>query len=670
MKRMSTPKKRIEALIQEIQEHDYRYFVQAQPKVTDETYDRLVRELKAIEASHPDLVRPDSPTQRVGSGLTKVFPAVAHRVPMLSLDNTYSEADVQEFDRRVREGLDGADLAYVTELKIDGVALSLIYEEGHLIRGITRGDGSTGEDITPNVRTIRSIPLRLRGPVQTAEVRGEAYLAKTTFGRINRERVEAGEEPFANPRNSAAGSLKLQDIRMVADRHLSFFAYLLESSEEEMDSHSRNLDRLKNLGFSVNPHWEFSRSIEEVVSFWRMWEEKREQLDYEIDGVVVKVDDLGQQVRLGSTSKSARWAIAFKFKARQGTTRLREIVLQVGRTGAVTPVALLDPINLGGTTVSRATLHNEDEVRRKDVRIGDEVRVEKGGDIIPKVVGVVIEKRGEDSRPFLFPSSCPVCGTVLVRDEGEAASRCTNSRCPAQVKARIEHFARRTAMDIDGLGTAIVTQLVDRGLVGDVGDLYGLEAETIAGLERMAEKSATNLIRSIERSKGRPLDRVLFALGIRHVGTTVASAMASALGSMEGIMKASVEEMEAVVEVGPTIAGSVRVFFGLTENRSVIEKLRRAGVQMAMKKAEVNRTDGFFAGKTVVVTGTLTGYSRSEAESAIRRLGGRTTSTVTGKTDLVVVGEGSGSKYDQAMRLGIRIIQEGDFSRIVAEGPL
>ncbi|MBI2951216.1 NAD-dependent DNA ligase LigA, partial [bacterium] len=534
----SSPEKRIDELIREIQEHDYRYFVLARPTVSDEAYDWLMRELKALEETHPRLVRPDSPTRRVGSGLTKQFPPVRHRAPMLSLDNTYSETDVREFDRRVREGLEGESPTYVAELKIDGVALSLTYEDGHLARGVTRGDGTTGEDITPNVRTIRSVPLRLRGTWRRAEVRGEAYLPQKAFEGINREREQAGEEPFANPRNAAAGSLKLQDARLVAGRRLSFFAYYLDAPEVRAGRHSQNLERLTEMGFPVNSEWSLCRSIEEVVAFWRTWEERRDGLPYDIDGVVVKVDDLRQQARLGSTSKSPRWAIAFKFKARQATTRLREIVLQVGRTGVVTPVAILEPVLLGGTTVSRATLHNEDEIRRRDIRVGDEVRVEKGGEVIPKVVGAILESRPKDAKPFLFPKACPACGAALERDEDEVASRCPNSRCPAQLRARIEHFAGRTAMDIDGLGTAIVTQLVDRGLVKDVGDLYSLSVETLAGLERLAEKSATNLIEAIRRSKERPFDRLLFALGIRHVGTTVARALAAAFGSMDRLMSA------------------------------------------------------------------------------------------------------------------------------------
>jgi DNA ligase (NAD+) len=660
----SSPEKRIDELIREIQEHDYRYFVLARPAVSDEAYDRLMRELKALEEAHPGLVRPDSPTRRVGSGLTKQFPQVRHRTPMLSLDNTYSEADVREFDRRVREGLEGASPTYVTELKIDGVALSLTYEDGHLVRGVTRGDGTTGEDITPNVRTIRSIPLRLRGSLRQAEVRGEAYLSQDTFKNINQEREQAGEEPFANPRNAAAGSLKLQDARIVASRKLSFFAYYLDAPEVRAERHSRNLERLTEMGFSVNPHRALCRSISEVVAFWQTWEERRDGLPYDIDGVVVKVDDLGQQARLGSTSKSPRWAIAFKFRARQATTRLREIVLQVGRTGVVTPVAILEPVLLGGTTVSRATLHNEDEVRRKDIRVGDEVRVEKGGEVIPKVVGAVLESRPKDAKPFIFPKACPACGAALERDEDEAASRCPNTRCPAQLRARIEHFAGRTAMDIDGLGTAVVTQLVDRGLVKDVGDLYGLDVETLAGLERLAEKSATNLIEAIRRSRGRPFDRLLFALGIRHVGTTVARALAAAFGSMDRLMSATAEDLETVEEVGPTIASSLVAFLRSPENRSVIEKLRRAGLRMEAEKAERARADGALAGKAVVVTGSLSGLTRQEAEDLIRQLGGRPASSVSRKTDLVVVGDNPGSKYEKAVSLGIPTLREEEFLKL------
>ncbi|OGG43728.1 MAG: DNA ligase (NAD(+)) LigA [Candidatus Handelsmanbacteria bacterium RIFCSPLOWO2_12_FULL_64_10] len=661
----ASPEKRIDELIREIQEHDHRYFVLARPTVSDEAYDRLMRELKALEEAHPYLVRPDSPTRRVGSGLTKQFLPVRRRIPMLSLDNTYSEADVREFDRRVREGLEGDSPTYVAELKIDGVALSLTYEEGYLARGVTRGDGTTGEDITPNCRTIRSIPLRLRGSSRRAEVRGEAYLPQEAFESINREREQAGEEPFANPRNAAAGSLKLQDARIVAGRRLSFFAYYLDAPEVRTERHSRNLERLAEMGFPVNPHRALCRSIEEVVAFWRTWEERRDDLPYDIDGVVVKVDDLGQQARLGSTSKSPRWAIAFKFRARQATTRLREIVLQVGRTGVVTPVAILEPVLLGGTTVSRATLHNEDEIRRRDIRVGDEVRVEKGGEVIPKVVGAIPESRPKDAKPFAFPKACPVCGAALERDEDEVASRCPNSRCPAQIRARIEHFAGRTAMDIDGLGTAIVTQLVDRGLVKDVGDLYSLNVETVAGLERLAEKSATNLIEAIRRSRERPFDRLLFALGIRHVGTTVARTLTAAFGSMDRLMSATAEELEKGEEVGPTIAASIVAFFRSPENREGIEKLRRAGLRMETEETERTQADGAFAGKAVVVTGSLSGLTRQEAEDLIRQLGGRPASSVSRKTDLVVAGDNPGSKYDKAVSLGIPILREEDFSKLV-----
>lgn len=661
----SSPEKRIDELIREVHEHDHRYFVLADPTISDEAYDRLTHELKALEEAHPHLVRPDSPTQRVGSGLTRQFPAVRHRIPMQSLDNTYSEADVQEFDRRVREGLEGAPPVYVAELKIDGVALSLAYEEGRLVRGITRGDGTTGEDITPNVRTIRSVPLRLRGDLRDAEVRGEVYLSRSVFERINQEREQVGEEPFANPRNAAAGSLKLQDARLVAGRRLSFYAYWLDAPEVRGDRHSRNLDRLEGMGFPVNPHRTTCRSIEEVAAFWQKWEAARDSLPYDIDGVVVKVDNLSQQAILGSTSKSPRWAIAFKFRARQATTRLQEIVLQVGRTGVVTPVAVLEPVLLGGTTVSRATLHNEDEVARRDIRAGDRVRVEKGGEVIPKVVGAVTEERPPWAKPFVFPSACPACGSPLVRDETEAASRCLNNRCPAQVKARIEHFAGRTAMDVEGLGTAVVNQLVDRGLVRDVGDLYGLDVATVADLDRMAEKSATNLVAAIQGSKGRPFDRLLFALGIRHVGTTVARSLAEAFGSMDRLTGAAAEDLEAVEEVGPTIAASVVAFFQTAENRSVIEKLRRAGVRMASETTKPARTEGAFTGKTVVVTGTLAGLTRQEAEAFIRRQGGKTASSVSRKTDLVVAGENAGSKRDKALELGIPIIGEDAFIALV-----
>ena len=658
------PERRIDVLVRELNEHNYRYHVLNAPTVSDEEYDHLLRELADLEAVHPQLIRPDSPTQRVGSDLTKTFPTVVHETPMLSLENTYSEEELQEFDARMRRELPDEDLQYVAELKIDGVALSLTYEDGLLVRGVTRGDGIQGEDITANVRTIRAIPVRLRETVGRCEVRGEAYITKRTFQEINRERGEDGLAVFANPRNAAAGSLKLQDPRLVAARKLTFSPYFLRSSDLGLISHAESLDRLEGLGFPLNPHWRMCRTLSDIVDYWKEWQESREALDYEIDGIVVKLDAFSQQTHLGSTAKNPRWAIACKFSARQAVTHLEQIHLQVGRTGVVTPVAQLAPVPLGGTTVSRATLHNEDEVRRKDIREGDTVVLEKGGDVIPKVVEVVLAERPADSRPFQFPETCPVCGSLLERDPEEVAVRCVNIRCPAQVKANIRHFASRTAMDIEGLGEALVDQLVEQGHVQDPGDLYSLDAAAVADLERMAEKSAQNLMEALQASRSRPFHRVLFALGVRHVGATVARSLAQAFRSIDGLRDATTEDLEAFHEIGPAIARSVHTYLHNPQNWSVVEKLRAAGVRMEAEGPEA-AGPGPLDGKTVVITGTLSRWSRQQAQDLVRRLGGSPTSSVSRKTDIVVVGENPGSKREQAEQLGIEILEEEDFARLI-----
>ncbi|MDP6778728.1 MAG: NAD-dependent DNA ligase LigA [Candidatus Latescibacteria bacterium] len=659
-----TPEARIDELVRELNEHCYRYHVLNQPTISDEAYDHLLRELSDLEAEHPERVRADSPAQRVGSDLTKTFPTVVHELPMLSLDNTYSEDELREFADRITRELPGDDLQWVCELKIDGVALSLTYEDGLLVRGVTRGDGVQGEDITPNVRTIRSIPIRLREPVPRCEVRGEVYLTGKALATINRRREAEEESPFANPRNAAAGSLKLQDPQIVAERGLSFFAYGLRSEALDLDSHSGGLRRLEDLGFPVNPEWKPYATLDHVVTYWQDWVERRDVLDYDIDGIVVKLDSLSQQTRMGATAKSPRHSIAYKFSARQAQTRLERIHLQVGRTGVVTPVAELEPVPLAGTTVGRATLHNEEELRRKDIREGDTVVIEKGGDVIPKVVSVVLDERPNEARPFEFPDACPACASHLVRDEAEVAVRCVNARCPAQVKANIRHFASRTAMDIEGLGKALVDQLVDRGLVRDVGDLYGLEVDTVADLERMAEKSAQNLMEALEASRERPFHRVLFALGIRHVGATVARSIANAFRSIDRLRSASAEEIEAVHEIGPAIAQSVRDHLDNAANWEVVEKLRQAGVTFESQQVEEEGPRPL-EGKTVVITGTLSRWGRQQAQDLVRSLGGKPTSSVSKKTDLVVVGENPGSKADKARELGIEVLDEEAFAKTI-----
>ncbi len=662
------PADRIDGLVRELNEHNYRYNVLSAPIISDQDFDRLLRELIDLEAEHPDLVRPDSPTQRVGSDLSKTFPTVVHNVPMLSLDNTYSEDELREFETRIRRELPGEDLCYVAELKIDGVALSLTYENGLLLRGVTRGDGVRGEDITPNVKTIPSIPIRLREPVDRCEVRGEVYLTHKTFQAINREREKAGETPFANPRNAAAGSLKLRDPRLVAKRRLSFFAYFFRTPDPPFHTHAETLDHLEHLRFAVNSERAVCETLDDIVDHIHAWDRTRDTLSYDIDGVVVKLNATSQQDKLSATSKAPRWAIAFKFSAQQAETVLRRIALQVGRTGVVTPVAELEPVLLAGTTVSRATLHNREELERKEIREGDTVRLEKGGDVIPKVVEVIREKRPAESKPFQFPDTCPVCNTPLVHDEVEVAIRCINTRCPAQVKANIRHFASRTAMDIEGLGVALVNQLVDNTntLVDDAGDLYSLDLETLAGLERMAQKSAQNLLDALKASKTRPFHRVLFALGIRHVGATVARALADAFGSIDRLREASLEDLEAVHEIGSAIARSLHDFLRAEQNQAVIEKLRAAGVQLEAEQ-QAPAGPGPLQGKTVVITGALSRWGRQQAQDLVRALGGKPTSSLSKKTDLVVVGENPGSKKDKAEAFGIETLSEEAFAELIGK---
>ena len=657
---------RIERLVRELNEHSYRYYVLDAPTVSDRKFDELMGELAELESGHPDLVPPDSPTRRVGSDLSGTFPTVRHEIPMLSLDNTYSAADLTEFDARLRRELPGEDLVYLAELKVDGVALSLTYENGLLVRGVTRGDGTQGEEITPNVRTIRSIPIRLREPVERCEIRGEVYLTREDFDAINKEREQREEPLFANPRNTAAGSLKLQDPRLVAERNLSFFAHGLLTPGGVNARHSESLDHLGRLGFSVNSERRRCNSIDEIVSYWRTWDRKRESLVYEIDGIVVKVDDLGQQRRLGATAKSPRWAFAFKFSAERVRTRLLKIALQVGRTGVVTPVAELEPVLLAGSTVGRATLHNSEELERKDIREGDTVVLEKGGDVIPKVISVVEADRPPDTLPFEFPKTCPVCDAVLVKDESEVAVRCVNSGCPAQLKGRIRHFAGRTTMDIEGLGHALVDQLVDNELIHDVGDLYSLEVETVAELDRMAEKSAQNLMAALKQSKSRPFHNVLFALGIRHVGATVARTLADHFGSIDRLRDASAEEIEAVHEIGAAIAQSVHAFLRDENNADVIDKLRAAGLNLEAEQQAAARPKPL-DGKTVVITGSLSRWGRQQAQDAVRSAGGKPTSSVSKKTDLVVAGENAGSKLEKAMELEIEVLDEAGFARLIGE---
>jgi DNA ligase (NAD+) len=661
----SSDKKRIDALRSELRDHDYRYYVLAQPTVSDSQYDALMRELMELEELHPELITPDSPSHRVGGTPTKEFPAVTHSVPMLSLANTYNEADVQDFDRRVKTLLGGERYGYVCELKFDGVAISLRYERGLFTQGATRGDGMQGDEITQNLKTIRSIPLRLVNPPKnssTLEVRGEVYMRREDFRKMNEERELVGEKTFVNPRNSAAGTLKLQDPKVVAQRPLNFVAYYLVEKRGTTSSHFENLQRLRKLGFPVSEHSKRCKSIDEVIQYWKTWEEQRETLPYDIDGIVVKVDSLAHQEKLGTIAKSPRWAIAFKFTARSVHTVLKNITLQVGRTGTITPVAELEPVFVGGTTVSRATLHNEDYINDLGIRPGDTVVVEKGGDVIPKVSGVIIEKRPAGTRPYRFVSTCPICGSEIFRPVEEANYYCENSECPAQVRGRIEHFAHRGAMDIEGLGEAVVDQLVSLEFVHSYADLYdlGAKAKQLASLERWGEKSATNLLNAIAASTSRPFARVLFAIGIRHVGAGVAQLLARNFPSIDLLMSVTEKDLEQIPGIGPRIAESVKHFFDDRHNRKLMERLRKAGVQLADRfpKSTTRRT---LSEKTFVLTGSLSTLTREEAKERIETLGGKVSSSVSKKTDYVVVGEESGSKLTRARELGIKTIDEQEF---------
>ena len=626
---MSSLSERVRELREELQEHNYRYYVLNDPVISDREFDALLEELQRLEREHPELITPDSPTQRVGSDLSSAFPTVTHARPMLSLANTYSEEDAREFDRRIRDRLGEEPFEYVAELKIDGVAVSLRYEDGILVRGVTRGNGEQGDEITPNLRTIRSIPLRVRSvevggvPLRSFEVRGEVFMKVEEFRKMNREREERGEKTFANPRNSTAGSLKMLDPKLVAGRPLDIFLYYLWTDDVRLSSHHENLELLRQLGFQVNPHVQRCRTIDDVLSYWTEWGAERESLPYEIDGVVVKVDSLEQQEELGQIAKSPRWAMAWKFETWNARTKLNDITIQVGRSGRVTPVAELEPVFLAGSTVSRATLHNADFIAELDVRIGDTVEIEKGGDVIPKVNRVIPDERPAEAEPYVFPTTCPCpLDSTLLRPEGEVNYFCVHPACPWQLRGRIEHFASRGAMDIDGLGEKVVDQFVSLGWLEDVADIYDLytRRDEIAALERWGEKSADNLVQGIERSKERPLWRLIFGLGIRHVGASIARILARNFGSLDRLAVASVEELEGIDEIGPHIAASVVAYFRDSSNLSRIERLKDAGVHtedptvMARRSAVI---DGFFAGKTFVLTGTLSRFTREEAAAEI-----------------------------------------------------
>lgn len=659
---------RINELRRQIEEHNYYYYVLDQPRITDAEYDQLMQELIKLEEKHPELVTPDSPTQRVGGQPLPFFTQVRHRSPLLSLNDAFGVEDLRDFHRRVVAAV-GRDVEYVVELKIDGLAVALTYVQGSFSTGATRGDGEVGEDVTQNLKTIRSLPLRLRQPLARLEVRGEAFMPKEAFARLNAARERAGEPTFANPRNAAAGSLRQLDPKVAAHRSLDVFVYQVMYIEGyELATHAEALDLLASLGFKVNPHRCLCHSLEEVMDFAHQWEDKRHDLPYQIDGLVIKVNRLDQQAALGATAKSPRWAVAYKFPAEQAQTVVRQIMVSVGRTGVLTPTAIFDPVRLAGTTVSRATLHNEDYIRDKDVRLGDTVVVQKAGDIIPEVVEVKKEKRTGQEVPFVMPQVCPECGAPAVRLEGEAAYRCTGGiYCPAQVRERIIHFASRNAMDIEGLGPAIISQLLAASLIRDPADLYRLCYEDLVKLERMGPQSSKNLLAAIEKSKQNSLAQLIFALGIMHVGERAATVLSRHYHSLDELMAARVEDLTQLPDVGPKIAESIISFFAAPGNREVIAKLKAAGVD-PHSEVRGEETQGKLAGKTLVLTGTLERFSRSQAEKLIESLGGKATASVSKKTDYVVAGANPGSKYERARELGVKILNEEEFLELVGAG--
>lgn len=661
--------KRVRELNDLLNEYGHAYYVLDKPLVPDSVYDQHMQELLSLEKQYPDLIYPDSPTQRVGGEILSGFGKVVHEFPMLSLSNVFNEEDIRDFDRRVRAGV-GGEVTYICELKIDGLAVSLKYENGLFVQGSTRGDGSVGEDITANLKTIHSIPLKLTEPV-TIEARGEAYMPKKSFVKLNALRDENGEEPFANPRNAAAGSLRQLDPKIAASRNLSIFIYGIggDGSAYGQDSHSDSLDYLHSLGFETNSNSKRCKTIEEVIEFVEAWQEKRQSLDYEIDGIVIKVDGYEDQEQLGFTAKSPKWATAYKFPAEEVQTKLIDIELSVGRTGVVTPTAILEPVRVAGTTVGRASLHNEDLIKEKDIRIGDTVIIRKAGDIIPEVVMPIVDLRTGDEQPFDMPDHCPVCDSELIRIEGEVALRCVNPQCPSQMKEALIHFVSRNAMNIEGIGERVIEQLYTSGLVHDVSDLYCLTKEDLLSLERMGEKSVTNLLSAIEQSKENSLERLLFGLGIRHVGARAAMILSEEFGTMDAIAAADEERLTSIHEIGEKVADSIVTFFGNEDVSAVLKKLKDYGVNMDYKgraRSEVP-SEGPFAGKTVVLTGKLSILTRNEAKEKIEALGGKVSGSVSKKTDLVIAGEEAGSKLSKAEELGITVWNETELVEALGE---
>ncbi len=661
-------KKRIEQLVEQLTRYDRAYFVDDEPLVSDAIYDQLFHELLNLETQYPDLTLSHSPTKRVGSEPIEAFDKVEHEVAMLSLSNAFSEQELRDFDRRVKSLLDSS-VEYVCELKIDGLAVSLLYEDGHFIRGATRGDGTVGEDITSNLKTIRSIPLTIDAPGRL-EVRGEAFMPKEAFERLNEARAQKGESLFANPRNAAAGSLRQLDPKIAASRQLDLFIFGYGTwPEETIQQHSERLAYLKELGLKVNPHWKRCTSIDEVIDYVEEWTEKRNSLPYEIDGIVIKVNDINKQEQLGFTARTPRWATAYKFPAIEAVTTLYDVELSVGRTGVVTPTALLEPVFVDGSTVSRATLHNQDQIKALDIHLGDRVIIKKAGDIIPKVVRVLKEERKEDAVPYTMPDKCPACHSELVHLDDEVALRCINPNCPAQVKEGLIHFASRDAMNIDGLGEKIIEQLFEAKLIQSIPDLYRLQKEQLLPLERMGEKSVENLLKAIEQSKANSLEKLLFGLGIRHIGAKAADIIAAHFITMENIQKATFEDLVAIDEIGEKMAQSVVQFFAEPKVNDLIEALATLGLNMTYKDVEkedvTSALTEAFQNKTVVLTGRLEHYTRKEAKELIEANGGKVTGSVSGNTDLLIAGENAGSKYEQAQKLQVPIWDEKTFISIV-----
>jgi DNA ligase (NAD+) len=669
---MSSPKskketeKEINKLREAIRKHNYHYYVLDEPIISDYEYDNLLRQLISLEQKYPELITPDSPTQRVGAKPLEEFETARHLVPMLSLSNAFSDKELLDFDKRIKKQFPHQFFNYIVELKIDGLAIALVYENGIFQRGATRGDGFVGEDITQNLRTINSIPLRLikYNNIQRVEVYGEVYMNKESFEKLNQKRDKQGENLFANPRNAAAGSVRQLDPSITAKRQLDTFIYQATFPDgSNFRTHLEVLNFLKSAGFKVNPYIKECQDIEEAINYCKAWENKKSELNYEIDGMVIKLNQLNLREELGSTSKSPRWAIAFKFPAEQMTTVIKDIIVGVGRTGTLTPVAILEPVIISGSKVQRATLHNEDEIRRKDIRIGDTVLIQKAGEIIPEVVKVIKEKRGGKEKVFNIPEKCPVCGSKVIRLEGEVASRCNNLSCPAQVKERIKHFVSREAMDIDGLGSALIEQLVDKGLIKDFGDLYYLKKEELSKLDRMAEKSSDNVIRAINNSKNRPLSNLIYALGIRYVGSYASKLLSKKINNLLDLKNMTEDDFINIAEIGPKIAKSIVLFFKKEENLKIIKKLEEAGLNLSSQ--ENGQEEQTLKGMQFVLTGSLESFTRDEAKKEIERLGGRVTGNVTKNTDYLILGKDPGQKYQKAKEIGINILEENNFKNML-----